>query len=135
MPLDKLAFTLIAMQGPPSWAAAAIWLHFRPRMRLVFGGIEVALQRRWQGLVTGACSSGILARIPVLTTALDALQRWLGHCFRLDDSESTSAFAAADWADNLCTFGKTATDAVLIAEDWAARLFRDWSLRIGGTRR
>lgn len=74
VPLSKLGLTLALMHVPIAWPAAAR-LHCRPQMSL-----------RFDDIVMVRYSTGILARFPMVDTALSAVPEWRPHAFKLGEN-------------------------------------------------
>ena len=89
---------------PAAWARAALRVHRCPQLVLRVGPNFTRPLERSRSVLTGAASSGMLARICVEDSFSAAVTEMEPHGFEIDSSHSLIGMA---WSDNLFTFSHT----------------------------
>ena len=84
---------LLCRQVPPARAHAALRLHQLPNVVLRLGASTTQSLERTRGVLTGAASSGMLARICLEDTVLAALPELETQGFQIDLSRQLSVMS------------------------------------------
>ena len=120
---DPWGFTyrgLLARKVPAELGKAALRLHRLPNVILRVGGSSTRVLERSRGVLTGAASSGMLARICIEDSCTAALPEILGHGFEVEGSHT---LVGMSWSDNLFTFSSSITQACTMMAIWASYLY------------
>ena len=118
-------FTLKALIGrsvPIEWACAALRVHRMPKVHLRVGRAATRVLERTRGVLTGAASSGMLARLAIEDTFLAAMPQMEPLAFDIDESRMLLGMS---WSDNLFTFAESRQKACQMMGIWASYL---WSM-------
>ena len=118
---------LLARKVPDEWARAALRLHRCPRVQLRVGSATTRVLERSRSVLTGAASSGMLARLCIEDTYTAALSEMEPLGFDVDESQK---LVAMSWSDNLFTFAGTAANAIAMMTIWTAHLWGMCGLRL-----
>jgi len=118
---------LLLRRIPAARACAALRLHRLPEVYLRVGDSTTPCLARSRGVLTGASSSGLLARISVEDAFLAALPELQPLGFRLDASRT---IVAMSWSDNLFTFSHDVQTACNMMAIWSGYLTRLCGLRL-----
>ena len=105
-------------------------LHRCPKVKFRVGNEHTPFLERSKGVLTGAASSGMLARVCIEDTFLAALPEMTTRGFELDGDRK---LVGMSWSDNVFTFASTVEDACMMMDMWAFYLEHMCGLRLKAT--
>lgn len=105
---------------PAAWARATLRIHRAPRVIMKLGGAKTRILERSCGVLTGAKSAGLVARLSVEDSFVAALPQIIPLGFQISRDYTLVGMA---WSDNLFSFAATIANACKILAIWAAILF------------
>ena len=119
-------------RGADAHNAACLLRHqMCPQVVLCSGSVEVAVDGRSVGGLTGSRVAGMLGRIPVESTMVDRHHIWRRWGFKANGH----ILCACSYVDNLFSASSTLAGAIRILEDFEDQLGAKWVLKIKGSSR
>ena len=118
---------LLSRRVPMAWARAALRIHRCPRIEFRVGCLSTPCLERSRSVLTGAPSSGLLARVCIEDSYFAVLPELESVGFKMDE---TTSICGMSWSDNLYTFASNAKDACWMMERWSFYLSSLCGLRL-----
>ena len=114
-------------------AAMVARCHLLPKLELNIRGTIWQVPRRKRGLLTGATSSPMLARLPIERSAKRCLPKWQLLALELREEENCEMgrICFSHWADNLYEYGTDPASAMQVLEEMEVELAKEWNLEYG----
>ena len=114
------AKSLLSRGVQPGLVFAALRLHMHPPVRMITGNVISAVIPRSRGLLTGASTAGLLARMPTEDALAACRPLWQDKGFVVNESLKLQAMM---WSDNVFTVGSSLNEASGMMADLADALF------------